>query len=205
MKMKTEALEVLKELEEKDAIDVNDGTPKERRVRCVTPVVGELLHTLVLIARPRRVLELGTSAGYSAVWMGAACEQTGARLVTVEFDEAKAAWAADNLARAGLKDVVEVRRDDAVSFVNQSDGPFDMVFMDHSAKFYVDSFKALRPKIAAGGFVLVDGWKTVSWWFSVIALVEYRELVTKDPAFRSFLLPLEKGLMISTRVADDPR
>jgi predicted O-methyltransferase YrrM len=205
MKIKPEAQAVLRELEERDTVDVSDGTPKEQRVRCVTRTLGELLHTLVLISRPKLILELGTSAGYSAIWMSAACEQIGARLISVEFDEDKVAWARANIERAGLQHVAEVRRDDAVSFINQSDESFDMVFMDHSAKFYVESFKALRSKIPPGGFVLVDGWKTVEWWFSVIALVEYREFVMNEPDFQSFLLPLEKGMMISTHVASAPR
>lgn len=201
MKLKREAAEILKELETKDAIDVQDGTPKERRVRCITELMGQFLHMMVLISRPRRILECGTSAGYSTIWMATAAKQIGASVISVDTDRDKILWARDNIERVGLGDVVNVVQASAVDFINKADGSFEMVFMDHGASFYVETFDALVPKLTVGGCVLVDGWKSVERWDSVPALLSYKNRVLNDPDFKTFLLPLEKGMMISTRVS----
>jgi predicted O-methyltransferase YrrM len=204
MKLKLEIREVLSELEALDAIDTNDDTPRERRVRCITPLTGELLHMLILMARPQRILELGTSAGYSTIWMASAAERIGASVITIDSDRDKISWACSNIERAGLRDVVDVFHEEAVDFINKTGGPFDLVFMDHGASFYVDTFDALRSKLRIGGCILVDGWKSVERWDTVPALVSYKNRVLKDSAFESFLLPLEKGTMISTRINSSP-
>ena len=205
MKLKREATEILKELESRDAIDVQDGTPKERRVRCITELMGQFLHLMILIARPRHILECGTSAGYSTIWLATAAEHIGASVVSVETDRDKVLWARNNLERAGLREVVNVVQAPAVDFINKAAGPFEMVFMDHGAGFYVETFDAILPKLAIGGCVLVDGWKCVERWDTVPDLVSYKNRVLNDPDFRSFLLPVEKGMMISTRVSSQPQ
>jgi predicted O-methyltransferase YrrM len=201
MKLKREATEILKELATRDAIDVQDGTPKDRRVRCITELMGQFLHMMILIARPRRILECGTSAGYSTIWMATAAEQIGASVVSVETDRDKVLWARDNIERAGLNELVNVVQAPAVDFINKTTGSFEMVFMDHGAGFYVETFDALVPKLPIGSCVLVDGWKSVERWDTVPDFVSYKDRVLNDPDFKSFLLPLEKGMMISTRVS----
>ncbi len=205
MYLKAQASEVLQELEAKDASDSRDGTPKEQRVRCITPLIGELLHLLILIARPKQILELGTSAGYSTIWMAAAAEQVGASIISVDSDPEKISWAGANIKSAALDHVVQLVSQGAMEFVNSSDCLFDFVLMDHGGRFYLETFKAVRNKISLGGCVLVDGWKSVETWSTDYGLLAYRECVMQDTAFRSLLLPVEKGMMISTRILPPPQ
>jgi predicted O-methyltransferase YrrM len=200
MKLKPEATAVLRDLERRDEIDVQDGTPKERRVRCITELMGQFLHMMILMARPRQILECGTSAGYSTIWMATAAEQIGASVVSIDSDADKILWARGNIERAGLAKVVKVVHAEAARFISEATGSFDMVFMDHGASFYVETFDALVPKLGVGGSVLVDGWKCVERWDTVPALVDYKSRVLGDPDFKTFLLPVQKGMMISTRV-----
>lgn len=194
-----EAEAVLKELEQLDAIDSRNGTPKEQRVRCVTRTVGTLLNLLVLIRRPTRILELGTSAGYSTIFLASAACYVGAHVTSVECDKSKIEWAGKNLERAKLSRHVELRLGEALAILDMESGPFDFVFMDHAARLYLESFRRLRGKLSQGSVIVADGWGTVERWASEPALVEYANAIRSSPDFTTFLLPVEKGELISVR------
>jgi predicted O-methyltransferase YrrM len=95
----------------------------------VSPAQGKFLHLLVKIAGARRILEIGTLGGYSTVWLGKALPP-GCRLITLEYVEKHAAVARENVARAGLLEVVEVRVGAALDLLPAVDGPFDLIFID---------------------------------------------------------------------------
>ena len=95
----------------------------------VSPTQGKLLQLLARIAGARRILEIGTLAGYSTIWLARGLAP-GGRLVTLEADPHHAAVARSNLAAAGLADVVEVREGPALDSLLGLEGPFDLVFID---------------------------------------------------------------------------
>src|SRR4051812_13862836 len=95
----------------------------------VTPAQGKLLHLLVRTLGARRVLEVGTLAGYSTIWMARGLPP-GGKLVSLEYEPAHAAVARLNVARAGLSDAVEVRVGEALTLLPQLEGPFDLTFID---------------------------------------------------------------------------
>ncbi|MEU9234286.1 O-methyltransferase [Streptomyces subrutilus] len=97
----------------------------------VVPNQGKLLHLLARIRGARRILEIGTLGGYSTIWLARALPE-GGRLVTLEVDERCAPIAAENIARAGLRDVVDIRLGRAVDLLPQltDTDPFDLVFID---------------------------------------------------------------------------
>lgn len=95
----------------------------------VSPTEGKLLHLLARLVGARRVLEIGTLGGYSTIWLARALP-AGGRVVSLERDPRHAAVAADNLARAGLADVVEIVVGPARETLPTLDGPFDLVFVD---------------------------------------------------------------------------
>lgn len=95
----------------------------------VSPLQGKLLHVLARLQGARTILELGTFAGYSTIWLARALPADG-RLVTIEADAGRAETARGNIARAGLADVVEVRVGPALELLPQLRGPFDVVFLD---------------------------------------------------------------------------
>ena len=95
----------------------------------VSPPQGKLLHVLARAIGARRILEVGTLAGYSTIWLARALPPGGS-LVTLELDEAAAARARTNLAAAGLTEVVEVRVGPALETMPELAGPFDLIFLD---------------------------------------------------------------------------
>lgn len=125
----------------------------------VSPSQGKLLQLLVTMLRAERVLEIGTLAGYSAVWMARAFPATG-RMVTLEFDGKHADVAQANFELAGLADKIEIRRGPALQTLPQlaaeDPPPFDLVFVDadkvNTPAYFDWGVKLARP----GGLVLVD-------------------------------------------------
>jgi predicted O-methyltransferase YrrM len=95
----------------------------------VAPNQGKLLHLLARLAGARRILELGTLAGYSTIWLARALPEDG-RLITLEADAGYAEVARANLEAAGLADRVEVRVGAALDTLPDLEGPFDLVFLD---------------------------------------------------------------------------
>jgi predicted O-methyltransferase YrrM len=122
----------LNELERAGA--AHDAVEKEHRGKRpnLESETAKLLQLLILSGRRRRVLEIGTSNGYSALWLAAAlCRIPNARrLITVERESEKANQARQNLAHAGLQEWVDIRVGDATEVVGALEGPFDAVFFD---------------------------------------------------------------------------
>jgi len=118
---------------------------------------GKFLHLLARITGARRVLEIGTLAGYSTIWLARALPPDG-RLVSLEFDPKHADVARANIARAGLSAVVDVRVGRAIDLLPALDGgePFDLVFIDadkpSTTEYFEWALKLTRP----GGVIVVD-------------------------------------------------
>ena len=115
-------LERMRELEAIDSRDRKDGTPRLERLRQVPPETGRFLALAAAAAPPGHWVEIGTSAGYSAMWIALAARERGARLLTFEVLAEKARLARETFARAGVADVVELREGDAIAGLESIDG-----------------------------------------------------------------------------------
>jgi caffeoyl-CoA O-methyltransferase len=115
---------------------------------------GEFLNLMVKAVNATRALEIGTSHGFSAIWMGLALEETGGRLTTIEIDKARYGLASKHLAEAGLSQRVNCILGDAHAEVPKLSGPFDFVFLDADKEGQMDYFQKLYPKKLAPGAIL---------------------------------------------------
>lgn len=115
---------------------------------------GEFLRDFVVRRGYRRGLEIGTSNGYSAVWIALALRKTGGRLITLEIDAHRANLAAENFKRLGLEPYIELRRGDALKLIPKIEGPFDFVFIDAWKEDYPKYFDLVFPKVSSGGAIL---------------------------------------------------
>ncbi len=122
----------------------------------VGPVVGQLLYILARALRARRILELGTATGYSAIHLGDACRASGGTVVTLEADPAMAARARGNLAAAGLGGIVEVRVGDALEALARMQPAFDLVFLDVDKADYVRALPDCQRLLSPGGLLAAD-------------------------------------------------
>jgi predicted O-methyltransferase YrrM len=112
---------------------------------------GKILHELVLVNRARAILDIGTSTGHSTVWLAWAAAKTGGRVITIEIDPGRHAAALENFKRAGVDAFIDARLADAHDLVKRLPGPFDFIFTDADKEWYLNYFKDLDAKIAAGG------------------------------------------------------
>lgn len=169
------------------------------------PVVGRLLELLVVLQRPRLVLEIGTFSGGSALWMAGALEGD-ARLITLEADPEHAAFARERFARAGADGArIELREGDALTTLAELDGPFDLVFIDADKTGYPAYLEAVLPKLAPRGLVVADNMLRDGRVLEddpdpgTRAVQEYHARVAADPGLVSVLLTVRDGLTLVRR------
>jgi predicted O-methyltransferase YrrM len=162
------------------------------RLRNVEPDTARLLALLVRALAARRVLELGTSNGYSTLWLADAARSIGGRVLSVDVDSRRTAQAARHLSHTQLHEYVELRSEDAAFTLAQAeDASVDMVFLDAErpayAGYWPDLIRVLRP----GGLLAVDN------VLSHAAEVQsFRELVGREPTVEEALVPTGAGVLL---------
>lgn len=117
---------------------------------------GTLLYLLATGGQSRRILELGSSYGYSTVWLGAAARATGGKVISLELKEFKIEHARQALTRAGLSTRVEFHAGDCLESLKSLPGPFDFVLLDVWKDLYLPCFELVHPKLTPGGMICAD-------------------------------------------------
>lgn len=158
---------------------------------------AEFLHLMVKVSRAKQVLEVGTSHGFSAIWMGLALEETGGRLTTIEIDRERVQLARKNVGEAGLSQRITFVAGDAHAEVAKIEGPFDFVFLDADKGGETDYFRKLYPKkLLPGAIIAVHN--AIS---QARAMKEYLEMARRHPDFDTVILSLtmDDGICLSYR------
>jgi predicted O-methyltransferase YrrM len=175
----------------------NDRHVSERRYKLLNLArpTAELIWLLLQSTRRRRTLEIGTSNGYSTIWLAAALRHTpDARFVSIERFPEKLAQARRNLERAGLLEMVELIEGDATEIVRSLPPAFDCIFFDADRVSAPAQLEILLPKLAADVLLLAD---------NVLShpeeVAEYRAMVERLPGFIWTVAPVGKGLHIAWR------
>ncbi len=112
---------------------------------------AKLLHDLILKGNYKSALEIGTSTGYSGIYIAWALSKTGGKLITIDIDENRHKTAVENFKEAGLSEYIDARLADAHTLVKELKGPFDFVFSDADKYWYKNYFNDVDPKLKVGG------------------------------------------------------
>lgn len=174
----------------------HDADKRDRleRLRNLEPDSAQLLSLLICVTSAKKVLELGTSNGYSTVWLAEAVRATGGQLTSVEIDPARSADAANNLERAGLTSVVVLRIQDAAeTLASSADAQWDFIFLDAERPSYAAYWPDLQRTLRPGGLLVVDN--VLSHADQVAA---FRKLVDTTPDVRQALAPTGAGMLLIT-------
>ena len=176
-------------------------------------VTARTVQLLLRLIGARRVLEVGTLAGYSALWIARALprdvRKQGGRLVTIEVDPERAALARKLLDRAGVGDLVEVHEGDAHELLPAlvPDAAFDAVLLDADKEGIPAYLEEARRLLRPGGLLLIDNalWRgrvvdEADEEASTRAIRKSHELIAHDPAFDASILPVGDGLLVGIRL-----
>jgi predicted O-methyltransferase YrrM len=163
-------------------------TERPKRMLNVTADTGQLLRILVRATGARRILEVGTSNGYSTLWLAWAATETAGHVTTPERAADKASMARANFERAGLAPRITVREGVALETLATLDGPFDLIFLDADRPSYLAYAEALLPLLKVGGLMVTDN--VVS---HANELPEFLARIKSDPTLDSVTLPAGNG------------
>jgi predicted O-methyltransferase YrrM len=193
--MDHEIRSLLRELERFAAQNDAQATDRRQMMLNITPETGELLAILVQATKARRVLEIGTSNGYSTLWLADAVRPIGGSVVTVEVSEAKAEMAKQNLKRAGLSRWVHQEVMDAGQFLTRQDASrYELIFLDAERKEYSAWWLRLQSALVAGGLLIVDN--AVS---HAGEMEEFIAQVGATPGWISVVVPVGKGELLALK------
>lgn len=148
---------LLRELEQYGAANDAAAAHRSEKMLNITPETGEFLALLVQAVKARRVLEVGTSNGYSTLWLADSLRCSGGSVTTLELQPHKAEMARANFRRAGLDDLIALWEGDAGEYLTGApDGAFDLIFLDSERTSYPGWWPDLQRVLAPGGLIVVD-------------------------------------------------
>ena len=139
---------------EKQALAALDEMTKGKWYLNVTTREGRVLRQLTEAVGAKRVVEIGTSSGYSTIWLALGVRGTGGKVFTHEIDPEKVKLASENFKKAGVEDLITIIEGDAHETIKQHEEPIDVVFLDAEKKGYIDYLKQLLPLVRPGGLIL---------------------------------------------------
>lgn len=186
-------LERMRALEAMDTQDRLDGTPRLQRLRQIPPETGRFIALLAASAPPGDCIEVGASAGYSALWLALACRETGRTLLTFELLDEKVALAQETFRLAEVSDVVTLVSGDARGYLSALHD-IAFCFLDAEKEIYDEVYALVVPRLAPGGILVADN------------AINHRETLApmltralEDPRVDALIVPIGKGELVCRR------
>lgn len=178
------------ELEKRDAIDRVDGTAMLDRLRQIPPETGKFLALLAASAPKGAWIEIGTSAGYSTLWLALACRERGQTLTTFEILAAKSEMAAQTIAAAGVNDVVTLVEGDFLAHVDTL-GDIGFCFLDAEKEIYGSCYEAIVPRLTPGALLVADN--AISRQVDLQPMID---AALSDPRVDALVVPIGTGELV---------
>lgn len=191
--------ELVKLLSEISEFGINHDrkiTAHEEQMLNITPDTGLFLSIIVQATRATRVLEIGTSNGYSTLWIADALRNTNGKVTTVEVSESKASMAKNNFERSGLSRYIDLHLADVRRFLrDQADESFDLMFLDAERPEYTSYWIDIDRVLNTGGLLIVDNALSPR----PEELVGFFKLINDSTRYLSQTLLIGKGQMIALK------
>jgi len=187
-------LDRMRYLEEIDARDRRDGTPRLQRLRQIPPQTGQFIALLAAGAPAGNLIEIGTSAGYSTLWLALACREMGRTLTTFELLPDKAGLAAETFRQAGVEDVVELICSDARDYLPQLNA-IAFCFLDAEKEIYKDCYETIIPRLIRGGLLVADNAINHQ-----ATLQPFLDRALSDERVDAMIVPIDNGELICRKL-----
>ena len=192
---------------------------RERRFPIVGPLVGRVLHQLVLLTNPRRIFEMGSGFGYSAYWMAKALRKPEAGIICTDGSQENADRAAGYLTRGGIADRIDYRVGNALEIIDETEGEFDIIYNDIDKDGYPEAFRKAIPRLRSGGLFITDNmlWlgRVVTYdtdadvqgldedeqWVheTTVGVKELTRLLYSSPDVFTTIIPLRDGVSVAIK------
>ena len=161
----------------------------------ISRVTGEFLYTLIRNAKCKNAIEVGTSNGYSGIWLGKALKENKGHLDTIEFWEKRFSIARKNFKTCNIDDVITIIQGSACDVLKELDKEIDFAFIDANKKEYIDYFKLIHPHLKTGGYIACDN------------ILSHREKtqsfideINGHPDYENVILNLPAGLSLAKKI-----
>jgi predicted O-methyltransferase YrrM len=173
----------------------------------IGPASGQCCYLLTRLIRAQRVFELGSGFGYSTAWFARRVQENGGGEVHhVVWDTELSAQARAHLAALGYSDIIRYHVGEAVGVLEQSAGPFDVIFLDIDKKGYPAAIPVIAARLRPGGLLIVDNMLWHGWVLDpadtspqTAAVREATRLLTTSPEWIATMVPIRDGLMVAMR------
>jgi predicted O-methyltransferase YrrM len=186
---------LLADLEQFGSTNDSATSERSRKMLNITRDTGEFLAVLVRATVARRVLEIGTSNGYSTLWLASAAQAIGGTVTTVEFSDYKIDLAAQNFARSGLASFIKSIQDDAGRVLARAaDSAFDFIFLDSERPEYPGWWPNIKRVLCPGGLLVVDNATSHPQ-----EMAPFVALVQADSSFTTSLVPVGNGEFMAVK------
>jgi caffeoyl-CoA O-methyltransferase len=189
-----EILDRMQQLEKMDAEDRQDGTPRFERLRQITPETGKFIALLASLAPDGEYLEIGTSAGYSALWLSLACRHKNRTITTIELSEDKAILASESFKIAAVEKEIKLVIGDARECVLNYDS-IAFCFLDAEKEIYEELYKIVVPKMIEGGILVADN--AISHQETLQQMID---LALADTRVDSLVVPIGRGELVCRKL-----
>ena len=187
-------LERMQYLERIDARDREDGTPRLKRLRQITPDTGKFLALLAAGAPEGEILEIGTSAGYSTLWLAMACKMSNRSITTFEVLPEKAKLARETFQVTQVEGIVRLVEGDARHHLSQHQN-IAFCFLDAEKEVYGECYEAVIPNLVKGGLLVADN------------AIDFRETLQPmldraltDERVDALIVPIGKGELVCRKI-----
>lgn len=163
----------------------------------ISRTTAEFLYNLIVDAKSQSVIEVGTSNGYSGIWLGKALKKTGGKLTTIEFYNKRLDIAKKNFEKCGISDIVTPRQGDAATVLEHlpEDFEVDFAFIDAQKAQYIKFFHLIAPHLKVGGYIACDN--IIS---HAAKVQDFLADIDANPDYENVILPLPAGLSLAKKL-----
>lgn len=165
----------------------------------ISRATANFLNMLIKISGAKSVVEVGTSNGYSGIWLAKALQETGGKLTTIEFWEKRIIPARENFKTCKVENVIEIKQGSACEVLEelcaQEDFSIDMAFIDANKTEYLQYFEIIDKKLKKGGIITADNITS-----HPAKVANFVEAIKADPNYQVEILDLPGGLLVAYKI-----
>ncbi|MFX1288255.1 MAG: O-methyltransferase [Promethearchaeota archaeon] len=184
----------MKFLEKLDAEDRVDGTPRMQRLRQIPPETGRFLSIIAASAPKGRFIEIGTSAGYSTMWIALACMERGNKIKTFEILKEKIKLAKETFQQSKMERYIDLVEGDARDYLKE-EKRISFCFLDAKKKIYEDCYDLIIPNMVKGGFLVADN--AINLYDTLKPMID-KALI--DRRVDALIVPIGKGELVCRKI-----